>query len=256
MPKIKLVYIDKEAWQKEIDIFYLRHGLTVDITQEYLIKNNLYNLDDDQEYITVTSKDLLLTALEKNNNKQNAILIDYNIDLDYIFNQLVPLIKNNKVNVYILNKSVQPIRSNVSMTIDLDKYDTDKEYEEIKELLESQLENSLKNAKKSNNPESATDLGVIVKEEDDQDSLFSLMLKEAFADDFEIDFDDYEELEEVPTFNLKSEIATMSYGDDKEGFVISRDKDELLITKDANTVIFKKQQLNKLLQMIEVIFSE
>ena len=56
------------------------------------------------------------------------------IELEYIFSVLVDLAKEYNIDIYLLNKSKYPIRNNVSMTIDLDEYDTTTDFEVVKDL--------------------------------------------------------------------------------------------------------------------------
>lgn len=261
MPKIKLTYVDKDNWENEIDFCYIKNNLTIDDTHEYVNMKNVLNLDDDQSYITLCSKSKLLTTIQNKQHKENCLLIDFDITLDYIFENLVSLAKEKDMDIYVLNKSLQPIRSNVSMTIDLDTYDTDKEFNEVKDILEKQLEDSIKNAKKSNNPKSAEDLGITVKEE--TDSVFAHLIKNILNDGSDLNF--IENFVEVQEYISEEEneddedfenVETLIHYDMNNKFSISILDEEVIISKDDKAIDLTKQQAKKLIKMLEVMINE
>lgn len=268
MANIKLVYIDKDKWEDETDLFRLKHDLDSDVCHEFVYYNNVVSLEHDSKDRTICTLSNLSTSIEKKiaQNYEVFILTGFGITLEYIFLNLLNIAKTKDVDICILDKSKFPIRSNVSMTINLDEYDTTTDFNSIKDILEKNLNDSLENARKSKKPEHANDLGISVKEEKNNSSL-SMLFSSLGLYDF---IDEYEELErEYYDFEEGdeeiNELLEALLSDDGEkdhtdnadlnlGIKINNNIYE--ISDKENTIRLDKKAIIKLSRMLEVLVND
>ena len=280
MANIKLVYIDKDKWEDEICLFKAMYEIDEELNHDFICYNNIVSLEHDSNNTTICTLDNLMASIRKKATQKytSIMLIDFNISLEYIFLELMDIAKTKNVDIYILNKSKFAIRSNVSMTIDLDEYDTETEFDTIKSILEKNLNDSLENARRSKKPEHASDLGIFLSEE--KNSPLSLLFKSLGLEDFmgvyedlEDDYDfseDDEEVEELLKSLLDDKYDTNSI---IEGDVIlpieSNELDEnkvnlgvkinnniYEISDMENTIRINKAAAKKLIRMLEVVIDD
>ena len=281
MANIKLTYIDKDKWEDETTLFKAANDLDYKSCHDFICYNNVVSLEHDSNDMTICKlKNLVKHINKKITQKYSAItLIDFDIDLEFIFLNLIDIAKENDLDIYILNKNDFAIRSNVSMTIDLDKYDTDTEFDTIKNILESNLNDSLENARKSKKPEHANDLGIFLSEE--QNNSLSTVFKSLGLDDFIDEYkdleDDYEELDEdeinellrallsdeadayIDRENLSSfENNQDSEDNDSEEIMLSfkLNKSIFEISDAKNTIKLNKSTAKKLIKILEVLVND
>lgn len=266
--KIELIYIDKKNWKQELHLFNIMNQ-TNNITHEFIMKRNVFNLYSEQDDCTITTKSKLqeeIKQLLSNSDVDNITIVDFEMTLEEVFNNMIDIAKEYGINIKIIEKSKYPIRSNVTLTIDLNEFDNKTKYNDIKEILENDLENSLNNARKSKSPRHSSDLGIDIKYQTD-------FLKELFRNinneyDYENDIDIEDdiifldnELSDLSEFtNLKDEISKVSdiftsHGSEGDMTIISY-KDEINISKDLSSISINKTEARKLMKVLEVMINE
>lgn len=265
---IELIYIDKKNWKQELHLFNIMNQAN-NITHEFIMKRNVFNLYAEQDDCTITTKSKLyedIKALLSSSDVDNITVVDFEMTLEDIFNDIIDLAKEHKISIKIIEKSKYPIRSNVTLTIDLNEFDSKTKYDDIKEILENDLEDSLNNARKSKLPRHSSDLGIDIKYQTDfLKELFSNINDEYDYED-EIDIEDdiifyRDEISDLSEFtDFKDEIDKVSdifttYGNDSEMTVISY-KDEINISKDLNSISISKNEAKKLIKVLEVMINE
>lgn len=256
--KVKLIYIDCQSWKNGLYLFNLNNQDEHE-THEFLMKKNIVNLYTENENTTITTKENLKSEIINkisNSELDNITITDYELSLEEIFNDIIDLAKEYKININIIEKSKYPIRNNVTMTIDLKEYDNETKYEEIKDMLEKQLENSLNNSRKSKSPKNTLDLGVNIENENNFLSNILMKINEYdlldYSDDDIITMFDpmsLDVLEEEP-----SEMFTL-IGERTEMTIIGY-KDKIDISKDNSSILINKKEAKRLIKILEVLANE
>lgn len=271
---IELIYIDKQNWKQGLHLFNITNQSSY-VTHEFVMKRNVINLYVEQSNSTITTKSRLIKDIKSflsKANVENITIVDFEMSLENIFKDMISLAKEYNIGIKIIDKSKYPIRSNVTLTIDLDEFDTKTEFEDIKEMLEADLENSLNNARKSKSPQHSSDLGIDIKYQTDfLKGLFkSINESYDYDDEYEIDFDtdilfyedEIENLEEFENFlDLEEGIGSkvndiFTTHDPKGDMTIIGYKDDITITKDFNSISINKKDVRKLIKALEVMIYE
>jgi hypothetical protein len=259
------MYIDKDKWEDETILFKAANDLDYTSCHDFICYNNVVSLEHDSNDMTICKLDNLVKHINKKITKEyNAIiLVDFDITLEFIFLNLINIAKSNNIDIYILNKSDFALRSNVSMTIDLDEYDTNTEFDSVRNILESNLNDSLENAKKSKKPEHANDLGIFLSEE--QTNSLSTMFKALGLDDFIEEYEDleeeYEDLDENEINDLLKALLNdeeVKTSDDNDNTKLSfKIEDDILeISNTKNIIKIDKTAAKKLMKILEVLIDD
>ena len=281
--KIELIYIDRQNW---------RHGLHLlntinrasNKTHEFIMKRNIVNLYIEKDETTITTKDNLKQAIKKHLEKENLdfiTIVDFDLTLEEVFKDVLKLASEYNIDIKVIEKSKYPIRSNVTVTIDLSVFDMTTKYEDIKNIIEKELEKSLNNARKSREPKHSSDLGIDIKYQNPALRELMQTLNEYDLDNIDylgiddIDFLDIEDLEDLNTdeyemyddindiaefTDLREELEKIneifvSYGKDGDLTIVSF-LDKIIISKDLNEISINKKEAKKLMKVLEVIINE
>ena len=266
MTKIKLIYIDKDRWEDEVSLFSERNELDDDYCHEFVYYNNVVSLGHDSKSRTICTLNNLITNIDRKiTAKHNTIILTgFGINLEYIFLNLINIAKDKEIDIYILDKSKFSIRSNVSMKIDLNEYDTDTEFHSIKDILEKNLNDSLENAKKSKNPEHANDLGISLSEENNNflTTLFTSLGLEDFLEEYE-ELDEYDNPDDEQKINnllqALDESAEFQINDNQDtdfnlGIKVNNGVYE--ISDEDNIIRLSKPAARKLSKILEVLIND
>lgn len=248
MSKIKLIYIDKDKWQQENDMLLIKEDIDYELSYEIIHMDNVINLDTDITKTTLCTKDRLISTLEsklKSNVCKHVVIKNFKLSLDDIFNDILSLINQKEVNVFILEKSEFPIRNNVTMTIDTVKYDIDTDYNKIKELLNTNLSNSLNNAKKSNNPVTVSDVGVSLKQEDNSSILDMMLAEFGLTEEYDLEDDDEIFIAAIPSMSTPKTAIKKSIG-------INKTDTGMVITNGMQEVEFSIEEAKTIIKLMEV----
>lgn len=287
--KIELIYIDKQNWKHGLHLLKTINRAN-ESTHEFTMKRNIVNLYTEKDTTTITTKDNLKYAIEKHllKHKLDSItIVDYELTLEEVFNEILNISSEYNIDIKVIEKSKYPIRSNVTVTIDLSVFDKKTKYEDIKNIIEDELEKSLNNARKSKEPRHSSDLGVNIKHQDilkdlmqslseyniddidyiedidDLDDIDNIDYLDIYApSDFSMDeYEMYDELKDIAEFtNLKDELNKMdeifvSYGENGDLTIISY-LDKIIISKDLNDISINKEEAKKLMKVLEVMINE
>lgn len=240
MSKIKLTFIDKDRWDTELDLLYLKENIDFEKSHEFINANNVVDLTFQGDRTTLCSNATLNNLIKKKitTKHDTAIIINFKLKLEEIFSNIIQTVIDKGIDIYIIDKSPFPIRNNVAMTIDLNEYDVTTDFESVKHIVEKNLEESLENAKKSKNPTHAKDLGVHLKEESNK-KLYE-MLTEAFGfsdipfedEDYNTFVDEFEELNDEEDFFdfIEEELSVKVYKN--QNIEISRFNSKIVLDKD------------------------
>lgn len=262
MANIKLIYIDKDKWEEEVGLFAIKEEIDNKMTHEFVCYNNVVSLEHDSTNTTMcTLSNLGINIDKKITSAHEAIVIvGFGISLEYLFLNLLDVSRDKELDIYVLDKSKFPIRSNVTMTIDLEQYDVTTDFNAIKDILEKNLNDSLENARKSRKPEHANDLGISLKEEKNSSlyTLFSSLGLEEFIDELEVYEDNIiekygsaeEEINNLLRLIMEEEIDS----DLNVGVKINNNIFE--ISDKNNTIKLNKASVRKLIKMLEVLTNE
>lgn len=258
MSKIKLTFIDKDRWDTELDLLYLKEDIDYEKSHEFINANNVVDLTLQGDQTTICSNATLNSLINKKitNKHKTAIIINFGLELEYIFSNLIQTVMDKGVDIYVIDKSPFPIRNNVAMTIDLNEYDITTDFESVKHILEKNLNESLENARKSKKPKHANDLGIQLKEESNK-KLYE-MLTESFGlvpdtiipieDDYEMllnEFEDLEDNDEYLDFMREEELSVKLYKDQKVEF-----------SRYGSKLILDKEMAIKVRDIIGALFNE
>lgn len=261
MSKIKIVYIDKDKWQEEINLFYLTNEINETACHDFVCYNNVVSLEHDSKNTTICTLSNLVTSIYKKitSKHESIVIIGFGITLEYTFLNLLKIAEEKNIDIYILDKSKFPIRSNVSMTIDLNEYDTKTDFNKIQNILEQNLTDSLENAKKSKRPEHANDLGISLTEEKSNSSLttfFNSLGLENIIGEYELIEEDEEsineeEIDEFIKMLLDNDSNTQKEEDMNIGVKVINNIYE--ISDEKNTIQLNKKSIKKLFKILEVL---
>lgn len=247
MSKIKLIYIDKDKWQQENDMLLIKEEMDYELSHEIIHMDNIINLDTDTTKTTLCTKERLMSTLEsklKSSICKYVVIKNFKLSLDDIFNDILSLIGQKEVNIFILEKSEFPIRNNVTMTIDTDKYDMDTDYNKIKELLNTNLSNSLNNAKKSNNPVTVSDVGVSLKQEENSSILDMMFAEFGLTEDYDLE-DEEVFIAAIPSMPMPKTTIKKSIG-------INKTDTGMVITNGIQEVEFSIEEAKTIIKLMEV----
>lgn len=256
MSKIKMTFIDKDRWGSELDLLYLKENIDYETSQKFINVNNVVGLDEYEERTTICSKSNLNNFIEKKIGLKTkaAVIINFELSLEDIFSNIMQTVMATGIDIFIVDKSPFPIRNNVAMTIDLNEYDTNTDFNSVKHILETNLKESLEQAKKSKNPKHVNDLGIQLEEESNKIIFESLASLFGTPMDIEpMDADEYDMLlDEFDKFN--------DFYDEE----LIRDEISVKINKNQNIelsdgvgkIILNKNNAIKICKILEALLYE
>lgn len=249
--KVKLTYIDSDIWRTEVDIIMAIS--CSDEVHNFIAKKNVITLpmDEEDEYeedITIIEKENLLKeigrVIKEREEIETIYLIDFELELEEIFKDIINIAREYNISVYILEKSEWPIGNNITMNIDLEEFD--KNYEDVKKDIEKALKESIEYSRIENmNKIESQDKNkedLYKKEISSNDNLSALLKYALSTEDRDID---------------ENSTEIMYLKNSNNGTIcLTSDGNSIKIETDIHLIEISFEDAKKIIKALEVIINE